>query len=141
LILTTYKVATQSHSRTQNSKWLTELYHTNPAWIHPETAAARGIRDGAKIKLTSAVGSMTTRARVTEGIHPGVIAISNHCGHWAYGQYASLEKSAVHESEDDSARIWWKSNGAHPNWVIPNAGDPIGGQHRWMDTVVKVEKA
>ena len=84
---------------------------------------------------------MTTKARVTEGIHPGVIAVSNHCGHWAYGEYASLVKSAVYAPEPDSERLWWKDNGAHPNWIMANAGDPIGGQLRYMDMVVKVEKA
>ena len=141
LVLTTYKVNVQSHSRSQNCKWLTELYHTNPAWMNPKTAAARGIKDRDKIRITSPMGSMTTKARVTEGIHPGVIAVSNHCGHWAYGEYASLEKSAVHTPEPDSERLWWKDKGAHPNWIMANAGDPIGGQLRYMDMVVKVEKA
>ena len=143
LILTTYKAAVQSHSRTQNCKWLTELYHTNPAWIHPKTAEARGIADGDAIKLTSPVGTLTTKARLTEGVHPGAIAISNHCGHWAYGRFASLANSAVYVAgaDADVDRIWWTDKGAHPNWIIPAAGDPIGGQHRYMDTVVKVEKA
>jgi len=141
LVLTTYKVNVQSHSRSQNCKWLTELYHTNPAWMNPKTAAARGIKDRDKITISSPMGSMSTRARVTEGIHPGVIAVSNHCGHWAYGEYASLVKSAVHTPEPDSERLWWKDKGAHPNWIMANAGDPIGGQLRYMDMVVKVEKA
>jgi hypothetical protein len=29
----------------------------------------------------------------------------------------------------------------HPNWIIPNKGDPISGQMLWNDTVVTVEKA
>lgn len=142
LVLTTFKVNTQVQSRSQNCKWLTELYHTNPAWINPRTAAARGIADGDRIKVTSKVGSITTTARVTEGVHPGVVAISNHCGHWAYGEYASLKKGATYLDNDaDSKRIWWRDNGVHPNWIIPCEGDPIGGAMRWMDTVVKVEKA
>jgi anaerobic selenocysteine-containing dehydrogenase len=41
LVLTTYKVNVQTHSRTQSSKWLMELYHTNPAWLHrPESPKA-----------------------------------------------------------------------------------------------------
>jgi hypothetical protein len=28
----------------------------------------------------------------------------------------------------------------HPNWVIKVASDRIGGQMRWNDTVVTVEK-
>ena len=140
LLLTTYKVAVQTHSRSQSSKWLMELYHSNPAWIHPATAELRGIADGDEIVVTSKVGSITTRARVTEGVHPGVVAISNHLGHWSYGEYASLEEGPFHVCEDDCAHIWWKEKGVHPNWIIPAEGDPIGGQHRFMDTVVTVRK-
>jgi len=108
--------------------------------MNPATAKARGIKDGNKIKITSPVGSMTTKVRVTEGIQPGVVAISNHCGHWAYGYYASLKKSGVFVTEPDIDRVWWKNNGEHPNWIMANNGDPIGGQMRYMDTVVKVAK-
>ncbi len=143
LILTTFKVNVQSHSRTQNSKWLSEIYHDNPAWIHPETATQRGIADGDSIRVKSQIGEIVTKAWVTESICPGVVAISNHCGHWAYGRYASGKKSNPLAGNDDPdlARMWWTDRGAHPNHVIPNSPDPISGQQRWMDTVVTVEKA
>ena len=137
LHLTTYKVNVQTHSRSQNCKWLTELYHDNPAWIHPKTAASRGIQNGDKIRLTSPVASIVTTAKLTEGIHPSVVAISNHCGHWAYGRYAS-GKAVFPEVAGEKA--YWKTHGTHPNWIIANKGDPISGQMRWMDTVVTVEK-
>jgi len=143
LVLTTYKVNVQTHSRTQNCKWLSELYHKNTAWLNPKTAATRGIKNGDNVKVTSPIGSVTIAARVTEGIHPDVVAISFHCGHWAYGEYASLKKTEAHVCEPDCDNVWWKDNGngTNPNWIIPNDGDPIGGSQRWMDTVVKVEKA
>ncbi|GAB4239366.1 MAG: hypothetical protein Kow0032_26440 [Methyloligellaceae bacterium] len=145
LILTTFKVNVQSHSRTQNCKWLTEIYHSNPAWINPETARARGIENGDLIKVTSEVGEITTKARVTPAVVPGVIAISNHCGHWKYGRYASGKATPKELRSDiqdpDAHRIWWSDDhGAHPNWLIPNKADPIGGEQRWNDTVVRVEK-
>ncbi len=141
LILTTFKVAVQTHSRTQNSKWLTELYHDNPAWINPDTARKLNITDGDLINLKSSVGDINIKAHITEGIVPEVIAISNHCGHWAYGEYASGKESTVHVCESDCHYIWWKEKGVHLNWIIPNIGDPIGGAQRWMDTVVTVSKA
>jgi anaerobic selenocysteine-containing dehydrogenase len=140
LILTTFKVALQSHSRTQNCKWLTELYHDNPAWIHPRTAAALGIEHGDEIELSSDVGRIVTRAHVTHGVHPDAIAISNHGGHWAYGRYASGEESATHAPDGDTRHKWWDHNGAHVNIVIPNRGDPIAGSMCWNDTVVRVKK-
>ncbi len=141
LILTTYKVNVQTHSRTQNSKWLSEIYHNNPAWINPETAASLGIGEGDKIKVRSEKGTIEISARVTPAVAPGVIAISFHCGHWQYGRYASGEKTGFGDLHDpDGARIWWTDKGVHPNWIIPNKPDPISGVQRWMDTVVTVTK-
>ncbi len=141
LVLTTYKVNVQTHSRTQNCKWLTEIYHDNPAWINPKTAKKLGIKNGNKIKVKSSVGEIAIKAKVTQGIIPGVIAISFHLGHWQYGEYASGKKSTVHACEPDCHYKWWKEKGVHPNWIIPNSPDPIAGQQRWMDTVVTVKKA
>ncbi|MDH3671235.1 MAG: molybdopterin-dependent oxidoreductase [Gammaproteobacteria bacterium] len=143
LILTTYKHATQTHSRTMNCKYLAEVFHSNPAWINPKTAKARGIYDGDRIKVTSDVGSMVTKARVTEAIIPGIVAVSHHCGHWAYGRYASGKRAPATDEERgdrDFKLKWWTDNGVHPNWVIPNSPDPINGQQRWMDTVVRVTR-
>ncbi len=142
LILTTYKVAVQIHSRSANCKWLTEIFYDNPAWINPASADKLGIGDGDRIKVRSSVGALETIARVTPAVVPGTIAISHHCGHWEYGRYASGKKAPNGSDDDpDFARKWWKTNGAHPNWIIPNAPDPINGQQRWMDTVVEVARA
>ena len=141
MILTTYKVNVQSHSRTQNCKWLTEIFNDNPAWINPASAAAKGIADGDRIKVKSAIGEIETTARVTPAIVPGTIAISMHCGHWEYGRYASGKPAATGARDAPALDLkWWTTNGAHPNWIIPNKPDPISGQQRWMDTVVSVSK-
>ncbi len=141
LILTTFKVPTQTHSRTQGCKWLTEIFHENPAWIHPTAAAERGVGDGDPVRVRSGVGEITTRARITEGVHPGTVAIAHHAGHWAWGYYASGRRAPGHVAEADTRNKWWKSNGTHVNRVIPCVGDPIAGSMCWMDTVVKVERA
>ncbi len=121
---------------------MTEIYHDNPAWINPLSAAPLGIRDGDAIRVRSEIGEMETTARVTPAIVPGTIAISFHCGHWEYGRYASGNKSPLAAGDDpEFERKWWKTNGAHPNWIIPNDPDPINGQQRWMDAVVRVSKA
>ena len=141
LILTTFKVVAQIHSRSANCKWLSEVYHSNPAWINPATATARNIRDGEAIKVKSPVGEIKTVARVTPAVVPGVVAISHHCGHWEYGRYASSNKAPAGSDDPSFEHKWWTTNGTHPNWIIPNAPDPINGQMRWMDTVVSVTKA
>ncbi len=142
LILTTYKVPVQIHSRSTNCKWLTEIYHDNPAKINPVTAKTLGIKDGNKIKVKSPIAEITTTADITEEVVPGTVAISHHLGHWEYGRYASGKTAPLAEGEDPDFKIkWWKTYGMHPNWIIPNRSDPINGQQRWMDTVVKVTKA
>ena len=143
LILTTFKVAAQIHSRSANCKFLSEIYHTNPAWINPETAAARGVEEGDVIKIRSRFGEMESKARVTPAVAPGVVAISHHCGHWAYGRYASGNVAPMIPlggDDPDFGRKWWDDSGAHPNWIIGNEADPISGQLPWMDTVVDVQK-
>jgi anaerobic selenocysteine-containing dehydrogenase len=141
LILTTYKVNVHTHSRTMNCRWLAELYHENPAWLSPETAAALTVADGDTVRLESEIGSIETRVQVTPAVVPGVIAISHHCGHWQYGRFASGKPAPdAAEHIPDRDRRWWQRNGVHPNWVIPNTPDPINGQQRWMDTVVRLSR-
>jgi len=147
LVLTTFKVNVHTQSRTASIKYLAELYHKNPAWINPKTAAARGINDGDLIRVTSKVGYIVTRAHVTEGIHPEVIAISTACGHPAYGRLAQLKHKeaapnwAQGGDPDIGNNVWWDDQGVHPNPIIQLAVDPIGGSQGWYDTVVTVTKA
>ncbi|MEG3617644.1 molybdopterin-dependent oxidoreductase [Magnetovibrio sp. PR-2] len=144
LVLTTYKVAVHSHSRTAHCKWLAEIKHDNPGWINSKTAAERGIKDGDTIKVKSHVGEITTTAYVTEGIVPGVIAISHHFGRKFSGVFANGKGTPIDgggSPDADSKNIWWNKHGVHPNVVIPNSSDPISGTQRWFDTVVQVQKA
>jgi thiosulfate reductase / polysulfide reductase chain A len=166
LILTTFKMPTQTHSRTQNCKYLSEITHHEPAWINPTTAAAIGLSDGDEATVTrsrelinnkdmvttrgTTTSTMTVEVKVTNLIKPGVLAISHHLGHWAYGRYASGEMTPVnadpdqvaHEAADpDAGEIWWDKHGYRGYWITPNAGEPIGGGHRCFDTVVRVAPA
>ncbi len=142
--LTTYKYCVHTHSRTAHCKWLVEIKHDNPAWINSKTAADRGIKDGDKIKVASDIGEITTTAHVTEGIVPGVIAISHHLGRQHSGVFGSGKVSPTPGGaapDPDVKNIWWNKHGKHPNSIIPNSSDPISGGQRWMDTVVRVAKA
>lgn len=144
LILTTFKVACHTHSRTMHTKYLAEMYHDNPGWINPKTAAERGIKNGDSIKVASAIGEITTTAKVTEGIVPGIIAISHHAGRQHSGRWGSGWKSPIPGVTDNDPHLklkWWKNHGVHPNAIIPNGVDPISGTMPWMDTVVRVRKA
>lgn len=105
------------------------------------TAAAKDIRDGDTISISSDVGTVPALARVTPTIAPGVIAIPAHSGHQQGGRYASGKPAPF--SIDDARHdeyIWWQAGGSHTNRIIADASEPVSGQQRWMDTVVDVEK-
>ncbi len=175
LVLTSFKVNVQIHSRSQNCKWLQEIYHKNPAWMHPATARrllGPGVKDGDKVFITQAmpvisgspqrpltkVQRITARLHLTEGVHPDVVAVSFHCGHWAYGRYACGEalEAAITGASGDGENIWWQKGasranlddptrwsdlrGVHPNWIIPNTPARLSGQYRSNDTLVKVSR-
>lgn len=147
LILTTFKWNVHTQSRTQNIKLLNEIVHSNHAWMNKATAGRLGINHGGLIRVSSPVGYLVTKAHVTEGIHPRVVAISNTLGS-KFGRVAAAKKGAPGkagmwgETDDaDLKNIWWTAEGVNPNYIIPVSADPIGGSQGWYDTVVKVTKA
>lgn len=143
LNLTTYKVAVHTHSRTAHCKWLSEIYHDNPGWMNPKTASERGLKDGDAIRVYNKLGEMRTHVRVTEGIIPGIIAVSYHVGREHSGRYGSGNLSpipGVADDDPDFKNKRWEKHGVHPNSIIYSSPDQISGQQRWMDTVVRVEK-
>ena len=142
LVLTTFRVNVQTLSRTQNCRWLDEINTDNPAWINPKSAKPLGIEDGDKVKLKTQLGEIQVTAKVTENVVPGVISISSHGGHWEYGRYASGKKApyALEKDSPYEEYKWWSEDSIHPNWIINNVSEPISGQQRWMDTVVKVSR-
>ncbi|MBU1599718.1 thiosulfate reductase, partial [bacterium] len=145
LILTTFKVAVHTQSRTSACKWLSEIHHANPMWINPKTAEEKGISNGDLVRVTSKIGYLVTRANVTEGIHPKVVAISTSVGHWQYGPVSLAKRKMKPEfgnpDPDVTENLWWQDTGVHANKIIPISTDSIGGSHCWFDTVVTVEKA
>ncbi|MEA3240318.1 MAG: molybdopterin-dependent oxidoreductase, partial [Pseudomonadota bacterium] len=62
-------------SQTANSKYLAELRHENPVWIHPSRARKLGIEEGDKVKIRTNSGDKISHAWITEAIHPQCAAI------------------------------------------------------------------
>ncbi|MBF0610222.1 MAG: molybdopterin-dependent oxidoreductase [Magnetococcales bacterium] len=147
-VLTTYKVATQSRSLTNNLKYLSEIWHANPLWINKKVAGELGIKDGALVRVTSEVGYMVTKAWVTQGIHPQVVGMSTSVGRTAYGSVAqarpnkhpAFAKAERHDPDIDD-NVWWRDGGTNANDLIPINLDPESGAQLWNDTVVTVAPA
>ena len=156
VLLPTFRVPVQIHTRSGNSKWLDEIAHTNPLWIHPRDAAERGVVTGDLMRVETAVGYFVLKAWVTEAIRPGVVACSHHMGRWrlhAQGQRqvaasVSLDRSghewsmrrtggggAYASTDPDTSRIWWADVGVNQNLTFPVHPDPISGMHCWHQPV------
>ena len=138
LVMTSFKWNVHNHGRTANLKWCSEIVHSNPAWIHPDTAARFGLKSGDWVELTGyrsktvdekltglelGQGEIDDKLRipvvVTKGIHPKAIAISNSLGHAEYTRVAQARKGEVgpqregmdvdgYADPDWDRNMWWE---------------------------------
>ncbi len=123
-----------------NAKWLVEILHDNPLWMNAETAAARGLHEGDRVKVISAAGSLVARLRLSQGVHPKVVTLTEGLGHTQLGAFAKAKKGK--SSDFDTGEIWWaeEGHGANPSAVLAAEFEPAGGGICWMDTKVIVQK-
>lgn len=85
-----FRLPYQIHTRGVNSKWLMEISQNhNPLWMSPGDAARMGFArgDAVKIRVVDTVsgleaGWFVASCQPTEGVAPGVVAMSHHSGRW-----------------------------------------------------------
>ena len=159
VLVSTFRLPTLIHTRSANSKWLSELSNTNPVWIHTSDARKLGVVSGDLVKVASRIGHYINKAWVTEGIRPGVVACSHHMGRWRLAgdqqgvsnwqchgmnlqrdgsvyRYRRQQDVGNYRSEDrESAHIWWSEGGVHQNFIFPVQPDPVSGMHCWHQKV------
>ena len=82
VLLPTFRLPTLIHTRSGNAKYLNEISHRNPVWIHPQDAERLGIHNGELMRVSTSIGYFVNRAWITEGMKPGVVACSHHLGRW-----------------------------------------------------------
>jgi anaerobic selenocysteine-containing dehydrogenase len=161
VLISTFRLPTQVHTRSANSKWLDEISHTNPLWIHPSHAAQLEIQTGDLVRVETEIGYFVVKAWVTEGIRPRIVACSHHMGRWKLKDEGQRQMMATvsleHEgdewglkrekgvapyasSDPDTLRIWWTDVGVHQNLTFPVHPDPVSGMHCWHQAV-RVTKA
>ncbi|MDA1027808.1 MAG: molybdopterin-dependent oxidoreductase [Bacteroidetes bacterium] len=165
LLLPNFRLPTLIHTRSANAKWLYELSHKNPVWMHPVDAARIGVKTGELIRVTTRIGYFVDKIWITEGIKPGVIAMSHHLGRWRLKEEEGVSRGAsnfvsITESRDegnklrvnhgagpwksfdpDTSRIWWEDVGVHQNLTHAVQPDPVSGHHCWLQKAYQVEKA
>ncbi len=80
-----------------------------------------GIAEGDTVYVESQVGRVRVTAKLSEGIHPDVVAMCYGQGHWAYGR-------------------WARDKGANPNEITGVMYEHITGMSAYFNTRVKVYK-
>ena len=164
LLLPNFRLPTLIHTRSANAKWLYEISHKNPVWMHPSDAQRLGVATGDLIRVETEIGYFVDKVWVTEGIKPGVIAMSHHLGRWRLQEDAGVnpgmsalarleEEGAVHKLnilkqasawqtfDPDTSRIWWQDVGVHQNLTHAVHPDPLSGAHCWLQKATNVQKA
>jgi anaerobic selenocysteine-containing dehydrogenase len=159
VLVPTFRLPTLIHTRSGNAKYLNEISHRNPLWIHPGDAGRLGLRTGGLARVTTEIGYFVNRAWVTEAIAPGVVACSHHMGRWRLrdgegsrwvtarvaferrGEAGYLIRQVegvgpFDSADPDSGRIWWSDGGVHQNLTFPVHPDPVSGMHCWHQKVV-----
>lgn len=160
LLLPTFRLPTLIHSRSGNAKWLYEISHKNPVWLHSHDARRISVATGDLVKVQTAIGYFVDKVWITEAIRPGVIACSHHLGRWRLQEQSGGERWStalvdlaqinpgqwmmrqIHgvrpfaSDDPDSSRIHWEDAGVHQNLIFPVQPDPVSGQHCWHQKVI-----
>jgi len=82
VLVPTFRLPTAIHSRSSNSKWLEEISHNNPVWLHRTDAERLGVETGDLVRVETDIGYYVNEVWVTESIKPGIAAMSHHMGQW-----------------------------------------------------------
>ena len=158
VLISTFRLPVHVHTRSANAKWLNEIAHSNPLWIHPIDAADVRVMTGDLVRVETEDRAFVLKAWVTEGIRPGIVACSHHMGRWRIAdqteaarqitagvalkhegtQWGMVRRSGAgpYASKDpDTMRINWSEVGVHQNLTFPVHPDPVSGQHCWHQAV------
>ena len=168
-VLTTFKWNVHTQGRSAYWKYQTEIVHDNPIYMHPDAGSRLGIADGDTVKLTvyrprqhsyrageeAPVGTFTQRVRFLSGMHPRVVSVSHHLGHWEHGPIARADMARTSPGKpgfgdlkdpDVTERVWWSKarggvgGGVHLNDALPINPTPLVGGQSWFDNVVTIER-
>jgi anaerobic selenocysteine-containing dehydrogenase len=126
LALVTYRESFGGQVDSTAQYWLTpSLRKHNAAWLHPDTAQEIGLKVGDEIELTAGGVSITTAAKITQEIRPGVVALALGYGHAAgYDGRTTIDGEVVTADARrtlgvDAAALWSPDGGVVARSVGP----------------------
>jgi anaerobic selenocysteine-containing dehydrogenase len=142
--LITFKVVQHGQGRTNVNPWLMLMSPENYVELSANDATRIGVQTGDPVRVTSAsnTAGIVGKAKVTQGLKPGVVAISHHFGHWEQGSRPHTV-DGVQTGFDPN-----RGAGIHPGSVMRRdkrstnvpLQDPIGASCSFYDTSVQVIK-
>lgn len=157
LRLITFKEIQGGQSRTlPNDYWLRATLPENFILINASTAKEIGVKNDEKVRVvspTNPVGiwdlhngtklPVEGKVQVLQGMRPGVVAISWHFGHWAYGANDVYIDGIKIQGDARRRKGLCPNSVMHVDPVLKNVclQDMIGGSASFYDTSVKLIKA
>ncbi|MFZ5852691.1 MAG: molybdopterin-dependent oxidoreductase [Actinomycetota bacterium] len=162
VLVPTFRLPTLIHTRSGNAKYLNELSNSHPMWVNAGDARRWGFATGDLVRVVTEIGYFVARVWATEGIRPGVVALSHHMGRWRTSEHAGsrwvsglveLRREQVSgegavwrlryrtgvrpfpSADPDSSRIHWEDPGVHQNLAFAVHPDPWSGMHCWHQKV------
>jgi anaerobic selenocysteine-containing dehydrogenase len=155
--LITYKESFGTNGRTPGLYWTqTSIRPENFVLISKQDANRLKLDEGDKVKLVSASRPEATvdlgngnsvliggKVKPIEGVRPGVVVVSHHYGHWAYGGNDVVIDGETVRGDDR------RKKGLNPNGAMRLDDhtktccltDPIGGSASFYDTRVRLARA
>jgi len=155
LHLITFKTMTMAKARGISNYWTLAVVPEGYLLINSQDAKKLGVKDGDTIRVTSSSNPkgeydlqngrkhpIEGKAKVSEGIRPGVVAFPLGFGHWSSGA-ADMEIDGTLIKGDPRRAVPLMANGAmqlDPVMGNVTLSDLAGGSAVFYDSKVKVEK-
>ena len=99
LVTVHYKLAFVYGHHGNENPWINELCertaYTYPVLINEAVARKKGISDGDEVWLETSIRKVKAVAKLTQCVHPEVLGIAGHFGHWAKGMPVSKGKGVA----------------------------------------------
>ena len=121
-------------------EWIEEIRHAFPVWIHPDTAAELGCRQGDWVILKGPSGEIRTRVKLTQGIHPEAVAMEAEARDRIAHPNSGGDPVAALQPE--GPEVWWRNEiyGQNVRRIIPWPADPFREAPGWEDTRVVLKR-
>lgn len=111
-----------THANSTSNPWLFDFAPENFLWMNPAAADTAGVADGDMTEVSSAVGSVRLRVKLSQEIRPDCVFMLH-----GFGKRSPWLKRAYHRGGADAA-------------LIETAWDKVSGNAAMHETSVKVRK-